>query len=76
MGYTMRTETQRYTEWVAYQPLTFSANWSRVLARELYDYGKDPEGNYNVADVPAYSHVVAMLARQLRAGWRQALPDT
>lgn len=74
MGYTMRTETQRYTEWVAYQPSTFSANWSHVYATELYDYAKDPEGNYNVADVPAYSQVVAQLAQRLREGWRKALP--
>ena len=74
MGYTMRTETQRYTEWIAYQPSTFSANWSHVYATELYDYAKDPEGNYNVADVPAYSQVVAKLASQLREGWRKALP--
>ena len=74
MGYTMRTQTQRYTEWVAYQPATFSANWSHVYATELYDYAKDPEGDYNVADVPAYSQVVAQLAQRLREGWRKALP--
>ncbi|KAK7097567.1 iduronate 2-sulfatase-like [Littorina saxatilis] len=76
MGYTMRTDKQRYTEWVAYDHTTFSANWTHVYARELYDYSADPEGNFNVVDVPAYSDLAVQLAQQLRDGWRSVLPGT
>ena len=75
MGYSMRTvDGLRYTEWVTYDPASFSSNWSHVHARELYDYGADPEGNFNLVQVPAYGTVVKRLAGQLRAGWRKALP--
>ncbi|KAK7097570.1 hypothetical protein V1264_004525 [Littorina saxatilis] len=76
MGYTMRTDKHRYTEWVAYDHTTFSANWTHVYARELYDYSADPEGNFNVVDVPAYSDLAVQLAQQLRDGWRSVLPGT
>ena len=74
MGYTMRTDGQRYTEWVAYNHTTFTADWSQVYARELYVYSSDPDEDVNVAEVGAFRALRQALSRQLRAGWRQALP--
>ncbi|XP_025086597.1 LOW QUALITY PROTEIN: iduronate 2-sulfatase-like [Pomacea canaliculata] len=74
MGYTMRTDEHRYTEWVAYDPVTFTANWTQVYARELYVHSSDPEENYNVADAPLYTQLLTQLSQQLRRGWRAALP--
>jgi hypothetical protein len=74
MGYTMKTHAHRYTEWIAYDLPTFTANWEKVYARELYVYSTDPLEDLNVAGVPLFQPLVAALSAQLRAGWRQALP--
>ena len=67
MGYTMRTNRYRYTEW-----------WQRetgdVLARELYDHKRDPQENVNAVARPEYAEAVVQLAKQLRQGWRAAVP--
>ncbi|MCC6124594.1 MAG: sulfatase [Pirellulales bacterium] len=67
MGYSMRTDRHRYTEWRDWKT-------NEVLARELYDYRTDPQGNANVADEPANHELVAQLGRQLAADWRGAAP--
>ena len=74
MGYTMRTDEYRYTEWVAYDLPNFKADWSTVYARELYVYSSDPHEDVNVAEVAAFQDLGQALSRQLRAGWRKALP--
>ncbi|KAK7114970.1 iduronate 2-sulfatase-like [Littorina saxatilis] len=76
MGYTMKTATHRYTEWVAYDPVTFTHNMSHVYARELYDHRSDPDENVNLADDISLTGVLTQLAQQLRDGWRKALPKT
>lgn len=67
MGYSMRTDRYRYTEWRQWKT-------NAVVARELYDYQTDPQGNTNIADDPANRELAATLARQLTAGWRGARP--
>ncbi|KAK7097565.1 iduronate 2-sulfatase-like [Littorina saxatilis] len=74
MGYTMRTVDHRYTEWIGYNHTTFTADWSKVYARELYIYSSDPDEDVNVAEVPAFKDLTVYLTEQLRAGWRSALP--
>jgi arylsulfatase A-like enzyme len=66
MGYTMRTDAWRYTEWRSRE--------GEVLARELYDHLKDPDENINLAAVAEHSATVERLAAHLRAGWRGARP--
>jgi len=68
MGYTMRTERFRYTEWQ-------NRKNGEVLARELYDHEKDPQENVNVVDQPEYESDIQRLAGMLKKGWRAALPD-
>ena len=66
MGYTMRTDRHRYTEW--------TKAGSDPVGVELYDYEKDPQGNVNIAGLPENKELVAELSKQLHAGWKAALP--
>ncbi|ESO94039.1 hypothetical protein LOTGIDRAFT_153520 [Lottia gigantea] len=71
MGYTMRTDRYRYTEWPEftgspdYKPL-----WGNVFGIELYDHNVDPEENHNRAYDLKYSAVRQRLTKQLHDGWR------
>lgn len=67
MGYSMRTEGYRYTEWRIIET-------GEVLARELYDHQNDAEENINVVEQPEKQSVVPELAALLRGGYRMALP--
>ena len=56
MGYSIRTEQWRYTEW---------DGGKRGV--ELYDERADPDEMQNLADDPKYRETVTMLQRQLRS---------
>lgn len=66
MGYSMRTERYRYTEWIRQGGAT--------EAVELYDYDTDPQGNVNLAVRPEHANLVARLGALLHEGWRAARP--
>lgn len=66
MGYTMRTERYRYTEWFRRD--------NTLLARELYDYEIAPTETVNLAGRVEHGDLVQRLSKQLHAGWRAALP--
>ena len=66
MGYTMRTDRYRYTEW--------QSKTGERLAAELYDHEKDPAETRNVADATDQASTVAELSAALKAGWRAAGP--
>ena len=68
MGYTMRTDRYRYTEWQHRET-------GDILARELYDHELDPQENVNAASQVGYADTVAQLSDQLRQGWQAALPQ-
>jgi iduronate 2-sulfatase len=69
MGYSMRTDRYRYTEWQARDESKTG------VGVELYDYEKDPQGNVNVAKLPENSDLVSRLSKMLKDGWREARPD-
>ncbi|KAL4231889.1 hypothetical protein ACF0H5_009465 [Mactra antiquata] len=75
MGYTMRTNHYRYTEWVrfAYAPI-YKPHWGKVYGIELYDHNIDSEENINVAYDPEYTDLCLELSIKLHAGWRAAIP--
>ena len=75
VGYSMRSKTSRYTEWIGFDPVLFRANWSDIHARELYLYENDPLEMNNVAGFKKYSKLVNFLSQKLRSGWRNALPQ-
>lgn len=71
MGYSIRTDQYRYTEWIRFKSL--APDWSRVYAVELYDYKIDSGENLNLADRPELNDIKKNLSKQLRAGWRNSL---
>ena len=68
MGYSIRTEQYRYTEWV---------NWEskELAAIELYDHTMDPNENINIAGIEENKSIIKELAEKLKLGWRAAIPD-
>ena len=68
MGYSMRTDRYRYTEW------RYVTRPDETAARELYDHTSDAAENHNVADEPSRHDLVQRLHEQLVAGWQAARP--
>jgi iduronate 2-sulfatase len=66
MGYTMRTERWRYTEWISRQT-------GAVTARELYDHAGGDTASANLADLPEQASAVRELSAMLDQGrgWRK-----
>lgn len=67
MGYSMRTDRYRYTQWQ-------NIETGDVTARELYDHQTDPNENTNIAANPDKKQLVAHLGRMLREGYKTARP--
>jgi arylsulfatase A-like enzyme len=67
MGYTIRTEKYRYTEWKD------QAN-GKIDSQELYDHSIDPEENTNLAKNVDYQIIIKELGKQLSEGWKKAMP--
>lgn len=67
MGYSIRTEQYRYTEWVQNEFNTSKEfNESDIIARELYDYKTDPDETINLAENPQSAPVVQDMTKKLR----------
>ncbi len=66
MGYSMRTDRYRYTEW--------RQSDGKIVAQEVYDHQEDPDENVNLAVDQANAGLVARLAAQCQEGWRAARP--
>jgi arylsulfatase A-like enzyme len=64
MGYSMRTERYRFTQWVD------AKDHMKVQAVELYDHQTDPQENTNVAAAPENAALIEKLKKQWTAGWR------
>ncbi|MEC5128776.1 sulfatase [Verrucomicrobiales bacterium BCK34] len=60
MGYSIRAENHRYTEWRDFES-------GKVLDRELYDHRNDAEENVNLANDPAQAGEIKILAAQLQS---------
>jgi hypothetical protein len=66
MGYSMRTDRYRFTEWLV--PGT------EFRAYELYDHRSDPDENINLAVADEHKPLVQQLKAKLHAGWKAAIP--
>lgn len=73
MGYTMRTDRYRYTEWpIFHWRPAYKPNWDNLTGVELYDHTNDPEENVNRAYDASYKDIRESLSKMLHAGWRNA----
>ena len=68
MGYSMRTDQFRYTEWQ-------DKKNGEVKFRELYDLRNDPLCKESIVDKAGSEKLVAELHEMMKAGWRNARPD-
>lgn len=67
MGYAIRTDRYRYTEWHADNYRSYNNyNTSKIVGRELYDYEKDPLETRNLVKDPAYKAIVLKLKGKLK----------
>ena len=69
MGYSMRTDQYRYTEWKDEK-----TGVVRDDERELYDLKNDPLCKENIVFKPENKTLAAQLQEMLRAGWQKAKP--
>ena len=67
MGYSMRTDQYRYTEWI-------DKKTKEVKERELYDLKNDPICKESIVFKPENIELVAQLHDMLAAGWQKAKP--
>ena len=83
MGYSLRTNRYRYSEWVAFDHDTATPNWSKQYGRELYDHTDAPVPNASfncenenlLASASTDAEEIAShLSTMLHAGWRAQLP--
>lgn len=74
MGYTLRTDQYRYTEWAEFQYTpVYKPDWNKLVGVELYDHLADPDENYNGAYDSKYQDVRMTLSPLLHAGWRNSV---
>ena len=78
MGYTIRVDQYRFTEWVRFNRTTAVPNWDEVWGTELYNHTQPTvlfdDENENLANKPELQSLVNELRKMLHAGWRAALP--
>ena len=68
MGYAIRTHRYRYVEWMEEgRHVNDSADYSRVHARQLFDYRYDPLETVNIVEADSMQAIRQKLARQLHA---------
>ena len=67
MGYSMRTDQYRYTEWI-------NRESKDVQERELYDLKNDPLCKESIVFKPENKELVEALHAQMAAGWQNAKP--
>ena len=80
MGYTIRVDNYRFTEWVRFNRTTAKPNWSEVWGTELYDHTEKStffnDENENLAYKPEMKTTIDELRQLLHAGWRATVPPS
>ena len=74
MGYSIRTEHFRYTEWIKLGICATHYKIDHAKKKELYDHKMDPNENVNLFKHVEYREVLEQLHEQLVNGWRAAFP--
>jgi len=74
MGYSIRTKRFRYTEWNTNSYRTnLPYSQSNVIARELYDYQKDPLETENLVGKPEYQQYLREMEKLFAASMQREL---
>ena len=80
MGYTVRVDKYRFTEWYKFDRTTSKPNFDQIWGTELYEHTNTEsffnDENVNLADKPEMKETVTEIRKILQAGWRAALPPT
>ncbi len=66
MGYAVRTDRYRYTEWHNNYKSYDTYSDENIVGYELYDYEKDPLETKNLVKKPAYEAIVTKLKAKLK----------
>ena len=78
MGYTMRVDQYRFTEWYRFNHTTATPNFTDIWGTELYNHTEPTvffnDENVNMADQTDMQDLVKSLRKMLQAGWRAAIP--
>ena len=80
MGYSVRSQDWRYTEWFHFNHSTAKTDFNTTLFVELYDHREDAGNNFDhsdqvcVADDPANVAIVQEHAQMVRDGWTKLRP--
>jgi arylsulfatase A-like enzyme len=69
MGYSVRTATHRYTEWV-------DKRSGQVKERSLYDHTGTPVAKENLVRKGEFEALVKRLSKLRAAGWKACLPES
>ncbi len=67
MGYSVRTNTHRYTEWREWKS-------NKLIDRELYDHRNDPSEMTNIASFKDFQDQLKILSTTLKKGWNSLQP--
>lgn len=68
MGYSIRVDRYRYTEWLDFKT-------GQAIARELYDHANDPRETVNLADSDENAAIVRRLATQMDTSLKRVTPS-
>ena len=82
IGYSVRTQEWRYTEWLRFNGTALHGDFGAVVAKELYDHRGDDGGahdwdmfeNENVADGAQHAALLAQLSALLKLGFPPSVP--
>ena len=77
MGYSIRTDRYRFTQWLKWIDGMERPSRNEVLAEELYDVVSDPEERMNLAQDPSKMDIKAkhqaILSERLISIWGEAI---
>jgi hypothetical protein len=80
MGYTIRVDKYRFTDWYRFNRNTSKPNFDEIWGTELYDHSGTAtffnDENANLADQPEMKETIAELRKLLQAGWKGSLPPS
>jgi iduronate 2-sulfatase len=73
MGFSIRTQRWRLTQWIRWDGRKLKGNWSAVIGTELYDHLGDTGASFDdfehINEANHYPDVVNALSKQLRAAF-------